>query len=116
MRLELNRSSILRSPNANKVNAFFENLTFVAFLSGEHDLKDLSRLAQKFIQEVVLCPQCGLPEITIEIASKKILGVCRACGGREELKISNEKFRRFVLNHPPTSSKGAFDGKQDVKK
>lgn len=87
-----------------------------AFLSGEHDLKDLSRLAQKFIQEVVLCPQCGLPEITIEIASKKILGVCRACGGREELKISNEKFRRFVLNHPPTSSKGAFDGKQDVKK
>lgn len=87
-----------------------------AFLSGEHDLKDLSNLVQKFIQEVILCPQCGLPEITIEIASKKILGVCRACGGREELKISNEKFRRFVLNHPPTSSKGAFDGKQDVKK
>jgi len=87
-----------------------------AFLSGEHELKDLSKIAQKFINEVILCPQCGLPEITIEIANKKIIGVCRACGGREELKITNEKFKRFVLNHPPKTLKGAFDGKQDVKK
>jgi len=44
-----------------------------AFLSGEHDPKDLSRIFVKFITEVVLCPNCNLPEIAINTDTKKSL-------------------------------------------
>jgi len=85
-----------------------------AFLSGEHDTKDLSRICSQFIQEVVLCPNCGLPEILIYIEDNKVLGNCRACGAHSPLAITNEKFKRYVVNHPPASStknsKGAFSG------
>jgi len=85
-----------------------------AFLSGEHDTKDLSRICCQFIQEVVLCPNCGLPEILIYIEDNKVLGNCRACGAHTPLPITNEKFKRYVVNHPPTSNskntKGAFSG------
>jgi len=87
-----------------------------AFLSGEHETKDLSRIALKFIQEVILCSRCGLPEIVTEINDNKVHGRCRACGGFEELKISNEKFKRYILNHPPTTKGGSFSGNKNVDK
>lgn len=85
-------------------------LTLVAFLSGEHDTKDLSKIMYDFINEVVLCPNCGLPEILIVPEQKTVMGTCRACGAHSELKITDEKFKRYVINHPPTQSKGAFGG------
>jgi translation initiation factor 5 len=88
-----------------------------AFLSGEHNTKDLSKIALQFIQEVILCPRCGLPEIVTEITNdNKVHGRCRACGGFEELKISNEKFKRYILNHPPTTKGGSFSGNKNVDK
>lgn len=87
-----------------------------AFLSGEHETKDLSRIALKFIQEVILCSRCGLPEIVTEINDNKVYGRCRACGGFEELKVSNEKFKRYILNHPPTTKGGSFSGNKNVDK
>lgn len=88
-----------------------------AFLSGEHNTKDLSRIALQFIQEVILCPRCCLPEIVTEITNdNKVHGRCRACGGFEELKISNEKFKRYILNHPPTTKGGSFSGNKNVDK
>lgn len=81
-----------------------------AFLSGEHESKDLSKIMQVFITEVLLCPQCGLPEILLAPEQKTVYGTCRACGSHSELKITDEKFRRYVINHPPTQSKGAFGG------
>jgi len=81
-----------------------------AFLSGEHDPKDLSKILLNFITEVILCPNCGLPEILIIPEQKCVYGTCRACGSHAELKISDEKFKRYVLNHPPQQSKGAFGG------
>lgn len=81
-----------------------------AFLSGEHDTKDLSKIMYDFINEVVLCPNCGLPEILIVPEQKTVMGTCRACGAHSELKITDEKFKRYVINHPPTQSKGAFGG------
>ena len=77
---------------------------FEAFLSGEHDTKDLSRICVQFIQEVLLCPVCGLPELLIYVEDKKVMGNCRACGGHSVLPITNEKFKRHILNHPPTTS------------
>jgi len=88
-----------------------------AFLSGEHAAKDLSKIALQFIQEVVLCPNCGLPETVTEIdaSTNKAMGRCRACGGINELKITNEKFKRYILNHPPTTKGGSFSGAKNIK-
>jgi len=85
-----------------------------AFLSGEHDPKDLSRIFVKFITEVVLCPNCNLPEIAINTDTKKVCGQCRACGANDELQITNEKFKRYVINHPPAAHKGDFSKKPGV--
>jgi len=87
-----------------------------AFLSGEHGTKDLSKIALQFIQEVILCPRCGLPEIVTEVTDNKVHGRCRACGGNEELRITNEKFKRYILNHPPTTKGGSFSGTKNVDK
>jgi len=87
-----------------------------AFLSGEHDTKDLSKILYDFINEVVLCPNCGLPEILIVPEQKTVKGTCRACGAHSELKITDEKFKRYVMNHPPTQSKGAFGGNKAGEK
>lgn len=89
-----------------------------AYISGEHDPKDLSKVMLSFINEVLLCTQCGLPEILIKPEQKSVYGTCRACGSHSELKIQNEKFKRYIINHPPsTSIKGAFAGnKTEAKK
>lgn len=88
-----------------------------AFLSGEHGTKELSKIALQFIQEVILCPNCNLPEIVTEVdqTNNKVLGRCRACGGFNELRITNEKFKRYILNHPPTTKGGSFSGAKNIK-
>jgi len=88
-----------------------------ASLSGEHATKDLSRICRQFIQEVLLCPVCGLPELLISVeAGKNVIGNCRACGGQSPLPITNEKFKRYIINHPPSTSKGAFGGNKTGEK
>lgn len=86
-----------------------------AFLSGEHDTKDLSRICVQFIQEVLLCPVCGLPELLIYVEDKKVMGNCRACGAQSHMPITNEKFKRHILNHPPTTS-STFGGNKAASK
>jgi len=85
-----------------------------AFLSGEHDTVDLSKIATQFINECVLCPTCGLPELVIYTEDKDVLGNCRACGNHTPLPITSEKFKRYVFNHPPstrgTGVSGSFEG------
>ena len=92
-----------------------------AHISGEHEIKDLSRIMEKFLHEVVLCPVCGLPEILISYESKKIMGRCRACGGNSEMPVSNEKFKNFIIKNPPGGSdkkgeKEAFKGNTGAAK
>jgi len=88
-----------------------------AFLSGEHEPKELSKIIQQFIHEVILCPKCHLPEIVMQVdeGGRKVMGKCRACGGFNELRITNEKFKRYILNHPPTTKGGSFSGSVDIK-
>jgi len=86
-----------------------------ASISGEHEIKDLSKLVLKFIQEVVLCPVCGLPEVQLR-CGKQVMGECRACGGNTEMRITNDKFRRYVINHPPERTGDAFNNKTGVAK
>jgi len=87
-----------------------------AFLSGEHDPKDLSKIMLAFINEVLLCPVCGLPEILMVPEQKSVYGTCRACGAHSELRITDEKFKKYVQNHPPSHGKGSFEGNQSSAK
>jgi len=86
-----------------------------AFLSGEHDPKDLSTILRQFVTEVILCPTCNLPEILIHIEKKEVMGKCRACGDDSVLNITNEKFKRYIFNHPPSTEGSAFGGNKATK-
>lgn len=85
-----------------------------AHISGEHEVNDLSEIMLKFLNEVVLCPVCGLPEILLSYEGKKVMGKCRACGGNSEMPITNEKFKNYIQKNPPGGStktdKAAFKG------
>jgi len=81
-----------------------------AYVTGEQDVKDLSRLTEQFIHEVLLCPNCGLPELLIQIQQKEPWGLCRACGANSKLPITNDKFKRYIVNHPPGNDKGTVGG------
>jgi len=89
-----------------------------AYLSGEHEPKILSKYLEKFINEVLLCPNCGLPEInlSVEVDKKEVFGQCRACGANKALNITNQKFKNFVLSHPPSQTGGVFSGNKEKKK
>lgn len=72
-----------------------------AYISGEYEIRDLSKLTEKFIEQILLCKKCGLPEQSFTAEKKNIMGRCRACGNADELNISNDKFKRFMFNHIP---------------
>jgi len=55
-------------------------------------------------------PTCNLPELMIHIEKKEAMGKCRACGDDSVLNITNEKFKRYIFNHPPSTEGSAFGG------
>jgi translation initiation factor 2 beta subunit (eIF-2beta)/eIF-5 len=65
---------------------------------------------EKFINEVLLCPGCGLPEVNLSVDKKEVMGLCRACGANSKMNITNFKFKNYIINHPPTQSGSAFSG------
>lgn len=88
------------------------------YISGGYDTQELSDLMAKFVAEVVACGVCTRPEVelSVEKKKKKIIGRCRACGSKKEKKFRNDKFVRYVLNHPPVSdgwSGNKAGGKED---
>jgi len=85
-----------------------------ASLSGSHDPKDLSKLMAQFISEVLSCPQCGLPELNLSVDKDDVKGRCRSCGAENVLNLSDPKFKRYIINHPPAQGK-AFDGNRTKK-
>jgi len=81
-----------------------------AYLSGDHEPKLLSKYVEQFINEVLLCPGCGLPETNIYVEKKEVVGKCRACPANSPLSITNPKFKNYILNHPPSQSGNVFAG------
>mmetsp|Transcript_7019 Transcript_7019/g.9701 ORF Transcript_7019/g.9701 Transcript_7019/m.9701 type:complete len:361 (-) Transcript_7019:71-1153(-) len=76
-------------------------------LSGLHDPKKLSKICQDFVKEVLLCPRCKLPEISLSIGqednTKKVKGKCRSCGFQGWMFANNPKFANFVIKNPPAT-------------
>jgi len=83
-----------------------------AFIAYRPSLRELTGTLKKFITEVVLCTVCNLPELIIEIGTKPeakarkeqdIKTHCQACGATTSMKISNDRFRKFILTNPQTA-------------
>jgi len=86
-----------------------------AYLSGEHEPKVLSKLMEQFVTEVLLCPNCGLPETTLSVDKKEVMGTCRACGTASKLNLPNARFKNYVLNHPPATPGATFTANKAIK-
>lgn len=70
-------------------------------LNGSHSLTLLHSHLEKFIQQFVLCPRCGLPEWSLRVSKETVLGQCSACGHHAPLK-SQHKLVGYLVKHPPT--------------
>lgn len=60
-----------------------------ATLSGTFSVTKLSQLLVQFIQEMVLCKNCGLPELDYLITKDKVILICRSCGTNDNLSSRN---------------------------
>jgi len=91
-----------------------------AFIACQPPLSKLSDIVQKFITEMILCPNCGLPELIFEVESKapgakpdkgggSIKVHCQACGKTSKKDIGNKRLEKFILANPPSQEyKDAF--------
>jgi len=87
-------------------------------ISGEYSLQELSDLLARFYQEFVMCPNCRLSELRYASGGKKDLRIrCDSCGWKGGLdglkKLTNEKFKRYIVNNPPAKPKTGPKGKED---
>eukprot|EP00211_Chloroparvula_japonica_P006436 CAMPEP_0119132804 /NCGR_PEP_ID=MMETSP1310-20130426/12333_1 /TAXON_ID=464262 /ORGANISM="Genus nov. species nov., Strain RCC2339" /LENGTH=427 /DNA_ID=CAMNT_0007123461 /DNA_START=362 /DNA_END=1645 /DNA_ORIENTATION=+ len=74
-----------------------------ASISGEYPSGILSATVGKLIKDVVICGQCGLPELQMAVKQKlkQIWINCASCGNRYQMVKGNPKFIRYIVNHPP---------------
>jgi len=70
-----------------------------ASISGDLDAKELSIIVKRFIREMILCSNCNLPEITLNVEKKSIIASCRSCGSKTALNLK-PKLHQFIVNHP----------------
>lgn len=85
-----------------------------AIINGSHDVPKLEILLDKFIEVFILCPNCHLPEIAMEV-KRSIKIRCAACGHSSELN-SVHKVVTFILKNPPESSGKKPASKKEAKK
>jgi translation initiation factor 5 len=71
-----------------------------ASVSGEYESAQLSTIVKKFIQDMILCEYCKLPEVTLTVKDGSIVNTCRSCGGSSTLVGLKPKFSQHILNHP----------------
>jgi len=88
-----------------------------ATLNGDIDSGAFNKALLQFIKEFVLCPICGLPEITMEIDKKtdKLTVTCRGCGRTSPLDLK-PKFKQYIINHPFTITTGTTNVESEAKK
>jgi len=71
-----------------------------AFISGEYESAQISTIMKKFINDVILCERCKLPEVTLIIEDGVIINVCRSCGARTVLNNLKPRFEQYILHNP----------------
>ena len=48
--------------------------------------QDCEKVLREFIEEVVLCKKCGLPELDITTSQNKISRICKSCSHSDNIK------------------------------
>merc|ERR1712199_58018 len=75
-----------------------------AIVNGHHDTPIFQTMLDKFIDKYVLCENCRLPEIDMNVNKKGIIvAKCMACGWAGELD-NNHKIAAFITKNPPDES------------
>merc|ERR1711937_999039 len=67
---------------------------------GHHDTPIFQTMLDKFIDKYVLCENCKLPEIDMNVKKGLIVAKCKACGWAGELD-NNHKLAAFITKNPP---------------
>lgn len=68
-------------------------------LQGNHSASTLQAILRKFINNYLLCTQCGLPELLLQARSGSLLQQCSACGHSNKIPADSHK----ILKHFPVS-------------
>lgn len=63
-----------------------------AYISGIFSVDKLSELLLQFIEKVILCKECGLPELDYFVDDNKVSLVCRSCGSNHTIHDSLQKY------------------------
>ncbi|MDP2434157.1 MAG: hypothetical protein Q8P67_00255, partial [archaeon] len=90
-------------------------------ISGDYPAANLSEHMQKFIKTIILCKNCGLPELWMRIAgqekSRRVEVKCDSCGAtvKLDIKMIKDKFKNYILNNPPPAHK-SIDANAERKK
>lgn len=88
-------------------------------INGKHEVNELQRILDKFIESFVLCPGCRLPEINMRVRSKSdIIRIeCAACGHKSNLDSAHRLCAFIVKNPPPKSvASGAHRNKEQERR
>lgn len=87
-------------------------------VNGQHDTKELDSKLDLFIQNWVLCKECGLPETDLAVSKGFIYEICNACGKRNRCDM-NHRLATYILKSPPKKAQkqkvGAGAKKQQKK-
>jgi len=89
-----------------------------AVINGAHETHVFQTLLDKFIEKYVLCPNCNLPEIPLQIKKSIISAKCAACGWSGELD-NTHRLAAFITKNPPDGKGGVVnlaDGKSGPSK
>ena len=80
----------------------YDKKSHKAYLSGIFNINTLSECMIQFIQEIVLCKQCGLPELDYICGKNKTILLCRSCGSSDNLNDRNipDALQKYITSHP----------------
>ena len=67
-------------------------------IAGKYDCAKLSAVMTDMIQKVILCQNCGLPELDYRYRSDHVISICRACGSRTKMTLPT-KFGNYLCKH-----------------
>merc|ERR1712159_622928 len=79
-----------------------------AVINGAHETHVFQTLLDKFIEKYVLCPNCNLPEIPLQIKKSIISAKCAACGWSGELD-NTHRLAAFITKNPPDGKGGVVN-------
>ena len=86
----------------------------VLVLKGIHNRESLSNCLTRFIKLIVLCANCGNPETTITINSKKHLELnCKACGSLTKIQSHKHSLIKFICGEYKPAGPQGPQGKAD---